>query len=136
MHQIHKQCLNVASMLGVVAFDEARPQRVAGEEAPDLHFEMSLALHKAVAARLDDEMVARARCRTMEWLNRGGTGTALLARWREILELPLEDVRTWLTDPSEEAAWLRKASPFAGEIAPREREQIIRETRRRLRMNV
>lgn len=99
---------------------------------PDLHFELSLALHEAVARRLDEKMVAGARRKLDEWLRRGTSSAPLLERWRELLDLPLDQLRAWLTDPSEEAAWLRKASPFAGALDPRERENIIRQTRARL----
>jgi hypothetical protein len=98
-----------------------------------LHFELSLELHSAVARLLDEEILERARRRVDDWLKRGGSAMPLLERWRATLALPLESVRAVLTDPSEDAAWLRKASPFAGVIPPRERERILRETRERLR---
>jgi hypothetical protein len=97
----------------------------------DLHYELSLALHEAVGRRLDEEVLARARHKTEEWLARGGSARPLLERWRQILDRPLDEIRRWLTDPSEEAAQLRKASPFAGALPPRERERIMREFRQR-----
>jgi len=51
---------------------------------------------------------------------------------RDILSLPLDEIRAWLTVRSEEADWLRKASLFAGVLPPRQRESIIREIRRRV----
>lgn len=101
-------------------------------QPPELHRELSLALHTAVASMLDEEMVGEARRKLDQWLAQGGSSAPLLLRWREILFLPLDEIRGWLTDGSEEAAWLRKASPFAGALPPRERENIIRDTRRRL----
>src|SRR5687767_8545402 len=104
-----------------------------GKAPVDVHFELSLALHSAVARVLDEESLERARGRVDEWLKKGGSAVPLLERWRTILRLPIEKVRLVLTDRSDDAAWLRKASPFAGIIPPREREKILRETRQRLR---
>jgi hypothetical protein len=102
-------------------------------DAHDLHLEQSLALHTAVAHRLrsQPEVLDRARRRIDEWFADGGSSTPLLLRWRVILALPPEQIAAVLTERSEEAAWLRKASPFAGALASRERERILREVRRR-----
>ena len=99
-----------------------------------LRFETSLALHTAVAQKVQShpEILARARSKVQAWLERGGSSAPLLGRWRDVLDGPLEDVIALMTERSEEAAWLRKASPFAGALEPRERERILRETRERL----
>ena len=99
-----------------------------------VHREMSLALHAAVAGRLlgDADMVLRALARVDAWLPRSGASAPLLHRWREILKRPAEEIGRFLTDESEDADWLRKASPFAGELPPRERERILRDVRRRV----
>jgi hypothetical protein len=99
-----------------------------------LDLERSLALHEAVAERLrrEPELVHRARARLDEWLARGGRSSPLWLRWREILDRPLEEIVAMLTSRSEEAAWLRKASPFAGILPPSVRLRILREVRRRL----
>jgi hypothetical protein len=102
-------------------------------KAVDVHFELSLALHSAIASILDEEILELARGRVDAWLKKGGSSVPLLERWRMILALPIESVRAVLTDRSEDAAWVRKASPFAGILPPRERERILRQTRRRLR---
>jgi hypothetical protein len=96
--------------------------------------ERSIALHEAVAEKLRStpEILERARIKVDEWLARGGASTPLLVRWREILARPREEVAAQLTARSEEADWLRKASPFAGALEPRERERILREVRQRL----
>ena len=98
----------------------------------DLHSEISLALHDEVARTLSAEIVATATRNTESWLATAGSATPLLLEWREILARPLEDIRVLLCERTEHAAWLRKASPFAGAIPPRERERIVREVRRRL----
>jgi hypothetical protein len=98
-----------------------------------IHREMSLALHAAVAGRLaaDADMVLRARARVEAWLPQSGASAPLLLRWRKVLAGSSEEIREFLTEESEDADWLRKASPFAGELPPRERERIVRDVRRR-----
>jgi hypothetical protein len=95
----------------------------------DPRAERSLALHAAVAARLraQPETLDRARAKLDEWLARGGRASPLWQRWRDVLRLPVDEVARFLTDRSEEAAWLRKASPFAGVLSPHERLGILRE---------
>ena len=99
-----------------------------------LDYERSLALHEAVADELlrNPEIVGRARRKLDEWLARGGRSTPLWLRWRQILERPIQEVAAILTDRSEDAAWLRKASPFAGVLPTSTRLRILREVRRRL----
>lgn len=99
-----------------------------------LDVERSLALHAAVAEKLQErpEILDRARARLGEWLTRGGRSAPLWRRWQEILDSPAAEVAAFLTDRSEEAAWLRKASPFAGVLTARERWRILREVRERL----
>lgn len=99
----------------------------------DLHRELSLALHELIASRLSAEprLVETARAKVEEWLARSIDARPLLEQWRDVLSRPLPEIIAVLRSRSEEAAWLRKASPFAGAIPPRERERIIRDVRRR-----
>jgi hypothetical protein len=96
-------------------------------------YERSLALHTAVAERLraDPAVLDRARAKLEEWLARGGRSTSLLIRWRMVLARSPEEVASVLTDPSEDAAWLRSASPFAGVLDPATRMAILRRVRER-----
>jgi hypothetical protein len=93
----------------------------------------SLALHSAVARKLrsDPAMLLRARARLTRWMAGGGRSMPLWRRWEAVLSRPAEDVTNFLCDASEEAAWLRKASPFAGELSPAERWAILRSMRSR-----
>lgn len=96
-------------------------------------YERSLALHEAVARRVRDDpaILDRVRARLEEWIDRGGRSVPLLLRWRDVLAGPVEEIAALLTDPSEDAAWLRSASPFAGVLDPRTRLAILRRIRRR-----
>jgi len=97
-----------------------------------LHYERSIALHRAVAEKLrrDPTVLERARSKIEEWIAHGGRSTPLFIRWREILAGTPNDITAFLVDPSETAAWLRSASPFAGVLEPQTRLAILREVRR------
>ena len=89
-------------------------------------------LARIQAARSRDvESAALRRAQIDEWLADGGSSSPLLKRWSEILALPPQQIAAVLTERSEEAAWLRKASPFAGALDSRERERILRAVRQR-----
>ena len=98
-----------------------------------LDYERSLALHEAVATRLRTEpaILDRARALLEEWIARGGRSLPLLLRWRDVLSGSVADVAAVLTDRSEDAAWLRSASPFAGALDPHTRLAILRQVRQR-----
>jgi len=106
----------------------AEPERVR------LHRERSAALHAAIADRVlrEPELVVRARQKLAEWMAAGGRSMPLWQRWEQILACSPEVIARFLRDPSEEAEWLRKASPFAGVLAPQERWRVLREVRARL----
>lgn len=95
-------------------------------------YQRSLALHQAVAEQLraDPTILNRARKKIDEWVERGGRSTPLLLEWRRILAGSPEEVATFMTEESENGAWLRSASPFAGVLEPRFREAILRRVRR------
>jgi hypothetical protein len=97
-----------------------------------LHYARSLALHKAVAERLrqDPALLERTREQLETWIARGGRSAALLMQWRAVLSRSPEEIAAFLTDPSERAAWLRSASPFAGVLDPRTRLAILRSVAR------
>lgn len=99
-----------------------------------LSYERSLALHAAVAEKLvaDPTIVDRARAILEDWLSQGGGTTPLWLKWQRVLDCPVEQIAALLTERSEEAAWLRKASPFAGVLAPAERLAILREVKQRI----
>jgi hypothetical protein len=98
-----------------------------------LAYERSLALHEVVAQRLRIEpaILDRARAKLEEWIDRGGRAVPLLLRWRAVLSGSPEQVAAFLTDPSEDAAWLRSASPFAGALDNQTRLAVLREVRHR-----
>jgi hypothetical protein len=98
----------------------------------DMAYERSIALHAAVAERLveDPAILDRARRKLAEWISQGGRSVALLRRWQDILARSPREVAQFLTARTEESAWLRSASPFAGVLDPRARLEILRRVRR------
>ncbi len=96
-----------------------------GHRIPELR---SIAFHRLVAERLDDELLATARDRVEGWIRERGPVAALWAEcWREILARPLPEITRLLTEDTERMRDLRQVTPFAGAVEPRERWRIIRE---------
>ena len=95
--------------------------------------ERSLEYHREIARclRTEPRLLDDARRLLNAWTARGGRAQHLLARWRDQLERPLDELEAFLVDPSEQARELRACSPFAGTLAPRERWRIWRAVRAR-----
>ena len=88
----------------------------------------SLALHRAVAERLEVEpaVIRRARERVEGWLETGEVPRPLAEAWLAALDGSVDGLRALLTDGGERAQRLRQASPFAGVLPARERWAILR----------
>jgi hypothetical protein len=89
----------------------------------------SIALHDAIAQRLDAAMVQRALARVETWQSRGLLHPRLAGEWRTLLALPLDALARQLGAADERMARLRSVSPFAGELSPRERWTVWRHAR-------
>jgi hypothetical protein len=86
----------------------------------------SLALHEAVAAKLEaqPDLTRVARENVERWLR--ANETAALLEWRRLLDvMSMPDLVALLRSPGEDAARLRQSSPFAGVLTPRERQSIL-----------
>lgn len=101
-------------------------------DAHELGEERSIAMHRAIAARLGErpELLASARRRVEQWLADGTVHARYAAAWRDLLALPLDELQAFMTDRSERARTLRSSSPFAGALDARERWRIHREAGR------
>jgi hypothetical protein len=90
----------------------------------------SIALHRLVAERLDDDGVERARARVDGWLATGGpVPPESAARWRVLLAQPVAVIAESLTEDTEEMRDLRQTTPFAGVISAQQRWRVIRDVR-------
>lgn len=88
----------------------------------------SIAFHRLVAERLDDEVIAVARARVEGWLAHGSpVPSASACRWRSLLARRPADLAAALTKDTEEMRELRQNTPFAGTLSPEERWRIVRE---------
>lgn len=87
----------------------------------------SLALHEAVAARIEaePELLDVARANLMRWISRTPHGALL--EWQRLLErTPVAEIVALLRSESEAAVRLRQSSPFAGLLTAQERRAILR----------
>ncbi len=90
----------------------------------------SIALHAAVAARLDDATVERAGARVDGWVRDGGPVSApVAAAWAALLHGPRDVLARALVRDDEAMRDLRQNTPFAGVVTPAERWHIVRRVR-------
>jgi predicted NACHT family NTPase len=86
----------------------------------------SLALHEAVAAKLEaqPQLLDVARTNLQRWLS--ANTSAALREWWLLLEVtPLPALLALLRSPGDEATRLRQSSPFAGLLTQEERQAIL-----------
>lgn len=89
----------------------------------------SIALHRAIAEKLTAQPAAvsahaRRNLRRL-WGQHQGT-RPLVARWRELLKLPVHDLADLLVDPRNWMRDLRQVTPFAGILSAAERTAVYR----------
>jgi hypothetical protein len=85
----------------------------------------SLAYHRAVATRLDPQLVVEARERVDRLADEGHLHPSYAERWRALLALPIDEIRNAIAADEPEARELRQSSPFAGVLTEQERRRII-----------
>ncbi len=109
------------------ALDRSQPPPSSPSQPPRGHAtaeQRSLAYHRLVADRLDDQLISEARHRIDGWLAQGRI-PVYARRWRRVLDRPLEEIAGLMTADSQEARDLRQNSPFAGVLGERERREVI-----------
>jgi len=89
----------------------------------------SIALHRAIAEKLraDPALLDIARQNLDRWSLQQGRSQPYWDAWRELLNLPLEDLLTRMVEDSERMTAMRQATPFAGILSPAERWAIYAE---------
>ena len=85
----------------------------------------SLAYHRAVALRLDRQLVRDARRRLRRWRADGRIDPGWADRWESALEEPPGEIRRLLVRDDPDAADLRQTSPFAGSLSEPERRRVL-----------
>ena len=91
----------------------------------------SLAYHRAIAARIEEEpaLLELARSRVRSWQHGGDVHPRYSGVWAHILASPLEDIKAALIAETEAMVAARQTTPFAGALSPRERWNIWRSIR-------
>jgi hypothetical protein len=85
----------------------------------------SLAFHRAVARRLDEEMVDEARHRLRQWRRSGRIDPQYADEWDRILSWPPPRIARLITQDTQRGRDLRQNSPFAGILSAAERQRIL-----------
>ena len=85
----------------------------------------SIAYHRALAPRLRQPTVSRARTKVDGWEQAGKLDTRHAAVWRELLERPLNEIRAAIGADDARGHDLRQNSPLAGLISEPERRKIF-----------
>ncbi|MEX2193885.1 MAG: hypothetical protein WD844_01245 [Thermoleophilaceae bacterium] len=74
-------------------------------------------------------MIDDALHRVWKWRAQGKLDPHYAARWEEVLERPVPEVRRAISEDTELARDLRQNSPFAGMLSEPERRRILDEIR-------
>jgi len=85
----------------------------------------SLAFHRTVAERLDDELVHEARRRVRRWRLEGRIHPRWANGWEDVLLRPLPQIAKLISRDTQEARDLRQSSPFAGALSEAERRRVL-----------
>lgn len=85
-----------------------------------------LAYHRAVARRLDQDMVADASQRLRRRVAGGHGHPVSIRRWSELLAQPLPRIAAAISADDDAGRALRQTSPFAGALSEPERRRILR----------
>jgi hypothetical protein len=98
------------------------PPRSEGRAGGELH---GLAYHRAVAARLDRQMVVDARRRLARWRRLGRVDPRWAEKWEQILSLLPRATAAAIVVDSRTGYDLRQSSPFAGALEHEERKRVL-----------
>ena len=93
-----------------------------------LHEARSLAMHAAIARKIDREPalleIARGNLHRWRQLDAHHPAPEWLKEWSALLKKSWAEIASLIVEPSERAARLRQSSPFAGLLSPLERKRI------------
>jgi hypothetical protein len=92
----------------------------------------SLAYHRLVATRLDQDVVAKALRRLRRWEDDGRIDPRWAETWEDILAMPLERIARAITADTERGRAIRQSSPFAGTLNEHERRRVARAVEERV----
>lgn len=85
----------------------------------------ALTYHRAVAPRLDEDLVRSAERRLRKWRQDGRIDPRWAVKWEQVLSMPLPRLAKAIGADTEEGRELRQTSPFAGVLTEQERRRLI-----------
>lgn len=93
----------------------------------------SLAYHRLVAERLNEQFVEEARRRLARWIRDERVDPRWAARWHGVLAGSVEQIADAISSDSKSARELRQSSPFAGALNEQERRRLVAAVEERAR---
>jgi hypothetical protein len=109
-------------------FRKLLPRRSRSERDKNSHRRaewLGLVYHRAVARRLDDQIVQEARHRLRQWRAEQRIDPRYAAKWEEILSRPTAQIAKLISRDDQKTSDLRQSSPFAGALSEAERERVL-----------
>ena len=103
--------------------DRLLPRRKRAHRTAELQ---SLAYHRAVAERLDDELVHQARRRLARWRTDERIDPRWADEWEALLSKSVPEIGRAISSDTQRARTLRQTSPFAGVLNEQERRRLVR----------
>jgi len=85
-----------------------------------------LAYHRAVAERLDRDLVEEARRRLRRWRREGQLDARWADEWEKLLSQPASQIAKIISSDSKHGRALRQTSPFAGALTEQERRRLVK----------
>lgn len=84
-----------------------------------------LAYHRAVAQRLDPQVIRDARVQLNRWRSEGKIDERYAARWERVLSRPIDRIARAISQDSQTARDLRQNSPFTGVLSEPDRRRVL-----------
>jgi len=100
-----------------------RQRRGRGHRTAELQ---SLAYHRLVAERLDEDLVERAQNRVRRWRSHGRVHRRWIDEWERVLAMPLPRIAKIISADTMHSRALRQTSPFAGVLSEHERRLLAK----------
>jgi hypothetical protein len=85
----------------------------------------SLAYHRLVAERLNEELIEEVRRRLERWKRDDRVDPRWAARWDRVLAGSADEIAKAISSDSKNARELRQTSPFAGVLTEQERRRLV-----------
>jgi excisionase family DNA binding protein len=91
----------------------------------------SLAYHRLVAERLNEDLVRDAHRRLKRWIKDERIDSRWAERWSDVLSRPIDEIARVIASDSARSRELRQTSPFAGVLTEQERRRLFDAVERR-----